>query len=255
MNQPSAVALFLFAGLLAVNSIASAKDDRICEMRTYFAAPGKLENLHARFRDHTTKLFEKHGMTNIGYWVPLDNPDNKLIYILAYPNKEARDKSWKAFIADPDWVKAKADSEKGGTLVAKAEAVFLNATDYSPEVKASTDGERVFELRTYTTTPGNLNRLHARFRDHTLKLFEKHGMTNIGYWSPVAGEKGEENTLIYILAHKSPAEAKASFDGFRQDPAWVSARKASEEGAGGSLTEKDGVKSVFMKATDYSTIK
>jgi hypothetical protein len=255
MNINSAVWLFAFATLLTVNSQASAADGRIFEMRTYYAAPGKLEDLHARFRDHTTKLFEKHGMTNIGYWVPLENPDNKLIYILAYPSQEAREKSWKEFLADPDWIMAKAKSEENGKLVAKSESVFLAATNYSPDPKPSAAGDRVFELRTYTTTTGNLDRLHARFRDHTVKLFEKHGMTNIGYWSPVAAQKGAENTLIYILAHKSAAAAKASFDAFRQDPAWVSARKASEEGAGGSLTEKDGVKSVFMKATDYSLIK
>ncbi len=107
-------------------------DTRCFEMRTYYAAPGKLDALHARFRDHTCKLFEKHGMQNIGYWVPVDNPDNKLIYILAYPSREAREKSWKAFMADPDWQKAYKASEVNGRLVAKAESLFLSATDYSP---------------------------------------------------------------------------------------------------------------------------
>ena len=113
----------------------------------------------------------------------------------------------------------------------------------------------MFELRTYTTTKGNLDALHARFRDHTIKLFEKHGMTNVAYWAPLKGQKGADDTLIYILAHKSVDAAKASFDAFRQDPDWIAARKASEEKAGGSLTTKDGVKSVFMKATDYSATR
>lgn len=255
MNCHSVVTLLAFSGLLAVSSMASAKDDRVYEMRTYYAAPGKLDQLHARFRDHTKKLFEKHGMTNIGYWVPVENPDYKLIYLLAYPNKESRDKSWKAFGADPQWQKAYKESESNGKLVAKSESVFLTANDYSPEVKPSSTGERVFELRTYTTTKGNLEGLHARFRDHTVKLFERHGMTNVGYWTPAAGQPGADNTLIYILAHKSADAAKASFDAFRQNPVWIAARKASEDKAGGSLTEKDGVKSVFMKATDYSPIK
>src|SRR5262245_47470918 len=76
-------------------------DTRVFEMRTYYASAGKLDALLARFRDHTTRLFEKHGMTNVGYWVPIDNPDNKLIYILAFPSAESRQKSWKAFMADP----------------------------------------------------------------------------------------------------------------------------------------------------------
>ena len=90
--------------------------------------------LHARFRDHTNKLFVKHGMTLIGYWSPIDSKqaEQKLIYILAYPSKEAADKSWEAFRKDPDWNAARKASEKDGPLVAKVESVYMNPTDYSP---------------------------------------------------------------------------------------------------------------------------
>ncbi len=236
-------------------TLAADKDDRVYEMRTYYAASGKLDALQARFRNHTCKLFEKHGMTNVGYWVPIDNPDNKLIYILAYPSRKARDESWKAFQADPDWQKARKESETQGPLVAKVEALFLAATDYSPEIKPSKGAERVFELRIYTATPGKLDNLNARFRDHTCKLFEKHGMTNVGYWVPMKDQKGAKDTLIYILSHKSVDAAKASFAAFAKDPDWIAARQESEEKAGGPLTVKGGVKSVFLKATDYSPIK
>src|SRR5438093_710416 len=111
----------------------------------------------------------------------------------------------------------------------------------SPALPAADKETRVFEMRVYYAAPDKLDSLHARFRDHTLKLFEKHGMTNVGYWVPAKGEKGADETLIYILAHKSVDAAKASFDEFRKDPDWVAARKASEEKAGGSLTAKDGV--------------
>jgi hypothetical protein len=109
-------------------------EPRYFEMRTYTPAQGKMTALHARFRDHTTKLFEKHGMTVIGYWTPADpkDADAKLVYILAYPSKEARDKSWKDFQDDPDWKAAKEASEKDGKLVEKVEQLFLNPTDYSP---------------------------------------------------------------------------------------------------------------------------
>jgi hypothetical protein len=233
----------------------AAKDARVYEMRTYYAADGKLDTLHARFRDHTCKLFKKHGITNVGYWVPIDNPDRKLIYILAYPSREAREKSWKGFVADPDWQRAFKDSEKDGKLVDKVESAFLTATDFSPEIKPSEKGDRVFELRIYTASKGNLDALEARFRDHTCKLFEKHGMTNVGYWTPMKDQKGADDTLIYILAHRSAEAAKASFDEFRKDPDWMAARKASEEKAGGPLTIKDGVKSTFLKATDYSPMR
>jgi len=242
--------------LMSAASLSAAEPDpRVFEMRTYFAAPHKLDALHSRFRDHTTKLFEKHGMTNVGYWVPWDNPERKLIYLLAYPSREAREKSWQTFTADPDWKRAKEASEVDGKLVEKHEIKFLNATDYSPEIKPSHDGQRVFELRTYTTTPGNLDALNARFRDHTVALFKKHGMTNIGYWTLLPDQEGADNTLIYILAHRSPEAAKESFAAFGDDPAWKAARDASEAKAGGSLTAEGGVKSLFMKATDYSAIR
>src|SRR5260370_5156130 len=84
-------------------------ETRVFEMRTYYANPGKMKALHARFREHTNKLFVKHGMTLIGYWTPIDSTqaEEKLIYILAYPSKEAAEKSWNAFRKDPDWIKAK----------------------------------------------------------------------------------------------------------------------------------------------------
>ena len=225
------------------------------ELRVYYAPEGKLDALHRRFRDHTMKLFEKHGMTNIGYWTPIENQNRKLIYVLAYPNREAAQKSWTAFLADPDWQKVHRESERDGRLVSKIESTFLTATDYSPEIKPATSGDRVFELRTYTTTSGNLERLHKRFRDHTTKLFEKHGMTNVAYWSPVKSDKRADNTLVYILAHKSVDAAKGSFDAFRKDADWIKAKGESEKEAGGSLTMSDGVKSEFLRATDYSPIR
>lgn len=110
------------------------KDERVFEMRVYYAPPGKMKDLQARFRDHTTKLFEKHGMTIIGFWNPTDpkEADVKLIYILAYPSKDAADKSWAAFRADPDWTKARTESEKNGKLVEKVESTYMKPTDYSP---------------------------------------------------------------------------------------------------------------------------
>ncbi len=115
-------------------SASIAKDSRCFEMRTYYAAPGKLEELNARFRNHTCKLFEKHGMKNIGYWIPTDankGATNTLIYIVAHESREAAKKSWAAFVADPEWQKAHRESEANGPLVTKIESVFLGATDFS----------------------------------------------------------------------------------------------------------------------------
>lgn len=235
---------------------ADEKSERVYEIRTYYSPEGRLDDLQARFRNHTVKLFEKHGMTNIGYWTPIDNKDNKLVYILGYPGREAAKKAWAAFGADPAWLAVRKETEAKGPLVAKVESVYLKATDYSPEPRPSAKGGRIFEMRTYVATPKNLDNLNARFRDHTMKLFEKHGMTNIGYWVPIKGEKGADDVLVYFLSHKSIVAAKQSFAAFRDDPAWKKVLKASEENAGGPLTvPKTGVKSVMMKATDYSPIR
>jgi uncharacterized protein (DUF1330 family) len=111
------------------------KDSRCFEIRTYTAAPGKLEELHARFRDHTMKLFKKHGMEVVGFWGPTDKEkgsENTLVYVMAFPSREARDKAWREFGADPEWQKARSESEKNGKLTEKVESVILMATDYSP---------------------------------------------------------------------------------------------------------------------------
>ncbi len=234
-----------FAWVLA----AASADTRCYELRVYHAAPGKLEALEARFRDHTLKLFEKHGFTNVGYWVPVDNKDNLLIYVISSADREAHDKAWKDFVADADWKEVVKTTEAQGKLVTKVDSTYLTATDFSPEIKASKgDAARVFELRTYTPGPDKMDALLTRFRDHTLKLFEKHGMTNIAYWTR---QDKDNNQLIYILAHTSVDDAKKSWDAFRADPDWVAAKKASE--VNGSLTAK--VESVYMTPTDFSAMK
>ena len=131
------VALLAASPLLAADQPdagTAATAERCFEMRTYTANPGKLEALHKRFRDHTNALFVKHGITLIGYWTPTDGDaaTNTLVYILAYPSRAAREESWKAFQADPEWKDAKAASEANGVLVGNVVSVFLKPTDYSP---------------------------------------------------------------------------------------------------------------------------
>ena len=129
------VKVLMIAAVFVLGAVTmQAADNRFFEMRTYTAHPGKLGDLNKRFREHTNRLFVKHGMTLIGYWTPTDGPEaeNTLVYILAYPSREARDESWKAFRADPDWIKASTDSEKNGKIVLKVESKFLTPTGYSP---------------------------------------------------------------------------------------------------------------------------
>jgi len=110
---------------------------RLYELRTYTTEPGRLPALNARFKNHTMRLFEKHGMQNVMYWIPTDEKlkDNTLIYVVSHANAEAAKKSWADFISDPDWKAAAAESEKDGKIVAKVDRVYMTLTDYSPAEK------------------------------------------------------------------------------------------------------------------------
>ena len=138
LSSVSFVLGMLFASMLLFGTLAAIADapqaGKVYELRVYHTNPGKLEALHARFRDHTCKLFQKHGIELVGFWTPLQGEEaaNTLYYILAFPNAEAQKKAWQAFRDDPDWQKAKADSEKDGVLVNKVASTNLKATDYSP---------------------------------------------------------------------------------------------------------------------------
>jgi len=139
--------LLILAGGLGAAAVAAAQaaapapagslapDSGAFELRTYTAAPGKLETLHARFRNHTNRLFAKHGMKIVGFWVPSDKDkgaDNTLVYLLRYPNRPAREKAWEDFRKDPEWIAARDASEASGKIVDNVVSVMLTATDYSP---------------------------------------------------------------------------------------------------------------------------
>jgi hypothetical protein len=118
--------------LLLVGAVAFA-EGRVYELRTYTCFEGKLDALKARFRDHTNRIFKKHEMQSIGYWVPQDpeRSKNTLIYILVHPSREAADKNWAAFQADPEWKKVAAESEANGKIVQKVDRVFMEPTEFS----------------------------------------------------------------------------------------------------------------------------
>ena len=138
----------------------------------------------------------------------------------------------------------------GLLLVAVGIAAFAVGYSVGQERKANT---RVYELRTYTTLPGRLPALHKRFADHTMELFEKHGMKNEAYWTPLDDER-KDNTLIYVVSHDSSEAADKSWKEFGSDPEWQKVAAASQtEEAGGKIVSK--VERVWMKMTDYSPMK
>jgi hypothetical protein len=137
-SAASAIAVFslgfAFGNLFDGGMTANAQAGKVFELRTYTAPEGKLPNLLARFRDHTLQILERHGMTNVGYWVPQDSPasQNTLVYIISHDSRDAAEKSWAAFRADPEWTRVAEESQVDGRIVASVESVFLQATGFSP---------------------------------------------------------------------------------------------------------------------------
>ena len=213
--------LLLTATLLAAAALplsAADKEPRLYELRVYTLADGKLDQFAAMIREASSKRYAKYGMTPLGYFTTMDakepaKPGNKFYVLLSHANADARTKSWAALRADPESVAA-LDKLKADKVVEKTEEILLGETDYSPAVELTqTNPGRLFELRTYTTTPGNLAALDSRFRDHTRKLFEKYGMTNLWYFHLTKDSKAADATLVYFLAHKSPPKpANVAFD-------------------------------------------
>lgn len=130
----AAIAFVMLAGYSLHRSALQAQTGgRVYELRTYTAAPGKFDALNARFRDHTVRIFAKHGVKNITYWTPTEGPlaGNTLIYVIPHASREAAATFWKNFQSDPEWVKARAASVADGPITTKVESVFLTTTDYS----------------------------------------------------------------------------------------------------------------------------
>jgi hypothetical protein len=126
--------LVLGVGLQFTLAAGAAPVGKVFEIRTYHTLPGRLDALHKRFREHTMKLFEKHGMSNVGYWVPQDSParETTLIYVISHASREAAKANWAAFIADPEWKTVADASQVDGKIIERIESVYMDATDYSP---------------------------------------------------------------------------------------------------------------------------
>src|SRR5512138_2116155 len=128
------VGLVLGACFAQLRAAEPASAGRVFEIRTYHCFPGRLDALNKRFREHTMKIFEKHGMSNVAYWTFEDSPDkeNTLIYVISHASREQAKKNWDEFRNDPEWQKVSEESQRDGKIVEKVDSVFVDATDYSP---------------------------------------------------------------------------------------------------------------------------
>lgn len=257
----SLAAVFAFTAGVSADEATPKPEGKLYELRFYTTLPGKLPDLHARFRDHTMKLFEKHGMENIIYWNVSegtkqdgDDKDNMMIYVIAHKDEAAREASWQGFLSDPDWKAAAAKSEENGKILAKApEAILMREVDFSaadePVNKDSDAPARLWELRQYNDGPERVPHTVDRFASGEDKIFSKHGMQTVKFWTAT-----DNSAFIYLLAHKDREAANASWKGFMSDfPKFMSEYRASHPDALIGGGKGNDVR--FLIPTDYSPRK
>jgi hypothetical protein len=260
----SLVAVCLIAwAASSLNAQEPEKKGKLYELRFYVANPGKLSALHDRFRNHTLKLFEKHGIENIIYWDVVkgdksdgDKAENTMVYIIAHKDEAARDASWKAFRDDPDWKKAAEESEKDGKLLAQAPVVILmrdvefSPPDETPNSDAKTE-PRLFELRQYKDGPERVPYTVDRFGSGEVEVFQKAGMETLKFW-----RASDDSAFIYLLGHKDDAASDASWKAFMKDfPSFLNKYKDSGKGPPETAAKGNGIEVRFLKPTDYSPRK
>ncbi len=275
----------LLGGLMGVFGMMGSEsvrgEESLYELRVYTPEEGRQGDLLKFMETTGVPFLNKHKIDLVGAWTPNDPTDPRVVTLIKHADRKSCDASWQAFGSDPAWQTAYEASAVDGKKPTKSVTrIFLTTNDYSPKLVEENIGNRVFELRTYIATPGNLAALNNRFRNHTMELFKKYGMTNVVYWSVAQGEemKGSAlleavspigqakaeisddlpatgNSLVYFLTHASVDAQKASFGKFRDDPVWNQVRTDSEKSAGGSLTVGAGVKSWFLKPTSFSPLK
>ena len=212
------------------------------EHRVYTAVPGKLPALNDRFANHTIGFFKQYGVGMMGFWTDDIGVSNQLTYITTFNTMADRETKWAEFGSDTKRQQVFAETEVNGPLVAVVENTFMRLTPYSPSPQLSS---KVQELRVYDTLPGRLPALHDRFANHTMALFERHGIQNVAYWTE---DVGTNNRLVYMLGYESLADREKSWASFGADPDWKKAREASE--TNGSIVRKS--RHRIMRLTDYS---
>ena len=193
------------------------------ENRVYTAVPGKMAALNDRFANHTMGFFKQYGIGMMGFWTDEIGISNQLTYILTFDNMGDREHKWAAIGADSKRKQVFEETETEGPLVALVENSFMRLTPYSPEPQLSS---KIQELRVYDALPGRLPALHDRFSNHTMGLFEKHGIQNIAYWTE---DVGTSDRLVYMLGYESLGDREKSWAAFQADPEWQKARAESEK--------------------------
>ena len=229
MVSPGAARRILFAllallpaapGAASGQGAPAATPAKVYELRVYTAVEGKMPALMSRFRDHTLRIFEKHGMENVAYWTTTEAPqgipaENTLVYILAHRDREAARRSWAAFGADPEWREVAARSEANGPLLAgRPASMFMSSTDFDPALLSRGDRRAVaplYELRLYRGGTA-LQPTVQRFRDWERDVFARNGLQTLDFWTA-----NDSSAFVYVLAHRDRETARANWARFTPD--------------------------------------
>ena len=258
---PEEVGLGLRKGRDAQPSVALAKPaDRLLEgplyeLRIYQASEGRFQHLVKRFREHTDRIFKKHGLNALGYWIPTDGSvkkRRKFVYLLKHPSRYEAYRNWTNFFNDKEWERVMDKPEFQGLLSEKPTSIFLTPNDYSAPTKneiAKPGG--TFELRTYVVNPGKLPALNARFRKYTTSLFNRHGIHNVSYSTPF-DRPDSNNTLVYLVHHADRKQADLNWEAFGRDPEWK--KVARESQVNGKLLARPPER-LYLKALDFSPLR
>ncbi len=236
-KAPLDVALGLNAGLDATDKRRELivderlQDGPIYELRIYKANEHRFQHLITRFREYTDRIFARHNLNAMGYWVPTDGTPRqkrRIVYVLKHASRYEAYANWIHFTNDREWQKVLDMPQFRGLLEEKPTSIFMTENDYSAKVANAIEKPGgVYELRTYTCNEGKLAALNARFREHSTKLFNEHGIRNVSYWTPFDQPEGQD-TLIYLIHHESREKADANWRSFLSDPAWKKVAKESQ---------------------------
>ena len=247
----------------ATDQDAAPAPGKLYELRIYVTNPGKLPDLHQRFRNHTCQLFEKHGMENVIYWdvVEGDKTDgaraeNMLVYVIAHQDEAAREASWKAFREDPEWQAVAKKSEEQGKILAEAPiAILMRDVAFSPADEAvnhaSDAAPRLYELRHYNDGPARVPFTVDRFGSGEVELFQQAGMQTLKFWRTT-----DDKSFIYLLAHTDRDTSKQSWETFMGSfREFLREYNASGKAPPADLPRGQGMEVRFLKPTDYSPRK
>jgi len=227
---------------------AATQDQQVYELRTYFASPGKLDDLHNRFKNHLLAFQEKYGIKNLGLWVPTDNPKRMIVALVSYPSMQARESSWARLAGDPQWIQARRASEANGRILDAVREEILTADQAADAMTFMGKSDYSFEIRRFTAESGKAEDVKVLVRD---QVYDEVGKSNavIRFFSPTGeGNRTSTTLMAFIVRPKADAESTE----------FVTTRGGISTGGGSNATAATRIPGEIvttLKPTEYSPSK